>query len=138
PDAVIVAKDAAFALVVGAGFAHRAQFVVKSGNVWYGLPTSTTIVDDGNYHFLTGVYDGNSLLVYVDGVLEGSQVIGNLTLNNVATALEIGGCTGGPDCDASGELWRGVIDNVRVYDRALSQSEIQADRNTPITGPNGA
>jgi hypothetical protein len=38
-----------------------------------------------------------------------------------------------------GEWFAGLIDEVRIYDRALSVSEIQADMNTPIeTAANGA
>jgi hypothetical protein len=131
-DAVIVAKDAAFALVVGLDSLHKAQFGVKSGSAWYGFPASTTNVDDGNFHFLTGVYDGNTLRVYVDGIQQGSQNIGNLTLNAPSANLEIGSCIGGPDCSASGEMWSGIVDDVRIYNRALSPAEIQADMNNSI------
>ncbi|MGZ5359277.1 MAG: LamG-like jellyroll fold domain-containing protein, partial [Solirubrobacterales bacterium] len=31
-----------------------------------------------------------------------------------------------------GEYFQGLIDEVRVYDRALSQADIQADMNAPI------
>jgi glucose/arabinose dehydrogenase/chitodextrinase len=33
---------------------------------------------------------------------------------------------------AHGERWRGLIDEVRIYNRALSHAEIQADMNTPL------
>jgi len=32
-----------------------------------------------------------------------------------------------------GEYFQGLIDEVRIYNRALSQSEIQSDMNTPVT-----
>ena len=46
----------------------------------------------------------------------------------VATAnpLRIGGHS------AWGEYFAGLIDEVRVYDRALSAADIAADMNTPI------
>jgi hypothetical protein len=34
-----------------------------------------------------------------------------------------------------GEYFLGMIDNVRIYDRALSQSEIESDMNLPIVAP---
>jgi chitodextrinase len=136
PDGIIVGKDQAFALVVGAGAPHKAQFGVKSGGTWYGFPSSASSVDDGAFHFLTGVYDGGAVQIYVDGLLEGSQPVGTLTLNAPATNIEIASCIGGPDCDpASGEMWRGVIDDVRVYSRALSAGEIVSDMNTPVVSP---
>jgi len=132
PDSVIVAKDSAFALVVGLTSAHKAQFLVKSGGSWYGFPSSVTSVDDGTFHYLTGVYDGTTVRIYVDGILEGSQDVGSLTLNTSLTNLEIASCAGGPECHPSGEMWGGVIDEVRIYDRALSQAEIQANMITPV------
>jgi hypothetical protein len=33
----------------------------------------------------------------------------------------------------AGYYFNGVIDNVRIYSRALSQSEIQTDMNAPVT-----
>jgi len=36
-----------------------------------------------------------------------------------------------------GEYFNGLIDEVRVYSRALAQSEIQADMNTPVGGGSG-
>ena len=135
PDAFVVGKDQAFALVVGLTAPHKAQFAVKAGGTWYGFPSSITSVDDGAFHFLTGVYDGTTLYVYVDGVLEGSQNIGGLTLNSPVSNLEIASCVGGSDCDVSGEMWQGLIDDVRIYNRALSAAEIVSDMNAPVSNP---
>jgi hypothetical protein len=33
------------------------------------------------------------------------------------------------------EFFAGLIDEVRIYDRALSASEIQSDRDTPVSSP---
>jgi len=43
-----------------------------------------------------------------------------------ARALRIGGN------GVWGEFFNGVIDDVRIYRRALTASEIQADMNTPV------
>jgi hypothetical protein len=129
PDATIVGKDMAFALLVDK---HKAQFGVKSGNSWLGFSSSTTSVDDGSFHFLTGVYDGATVRIYVDGVQQASQNIGARTLNSPTTNLEFASCIGGPNCHVSGEMWSGIIDDVRVYNRALSASEILTDMSTPV------
>jgi chitodextrinase len=132
PDAIIVAKDAAFALVVSDGVPHKAQFGVKSGNTWYGFPSSTTSVDDGAFHFVTGVYDGATVRVYVDGVQQGSSSVGARTLTAPSTSLQVASCLGGPNCDSSGEMWHGLVDDVRVYNRALTASEIVTDMNNAV------
>jgi glucose/arabinose dehydrogenase/chitodextrinase len=70
-------------------------------------------------------YDGAMLQLYVNGVLASNVVqTGNIQTNS--NPLSIGG--NGP----FGEFFQGVIDEVRVYNRALSQAEIQADMTTPI------
>ena len=33
-----------------------------------------------------------------------------------------------------GEYFQGLIDEVRVYDRALIQADVQADMSTPVPG----
>src|SRR5204863_10129020 len=35
----------------------------------------------------------------------------------------------------AGERWNGAIDDVRIYDRAQSQAEVQLDMNTPVGTP---
>jgi hypothetical protein len=34
----------------------------------------------------------------------------------------------------AGQYWAGRIDEVRVYNRALSQAQIMTDKNTSVTG----
>ena len=36
---------------------------------------------------------------------------------------------------ANFERWNGLIDEIRIYNRALNQSEIQTDMNTPLRRP---
>jgi hypothetical protein len=36
---------------------------------------------------------------------------------------------------SGGFYFNGIIDDMRVYNRALSQAEIQADMNTPVGSP---
>jgi PKD repeat protein len=70
-------------------------------------------------------YDGTTLRFYVNGgQVSSAGVSGGITTS--ANPLQIGG-------DAIyGQYFRGVIDEVRIYSRALSPLEIQTDMNTPI------
>jgi len=45
----------------------------------------------------------------------------------IGSALRIGG-----DASSTGEFFNGLIDEVRVYNRALSTTEITTDMNTAI------
>jgi hypothetical protein len=73
---------------------------------------------------LATTYDGAMLRLYVNGTQAGAQALsGAMAISN--NPLRIGGNS------ALGEYFQGRIDEVRVYNRALSQTEIQTDMNTP-------
>jgi hypothetical protein len=67
---------------------------------------------------VTGVYDGSYVRLYVNGSQEGTPIArtGN-TYTNSSSILYIG------------NGWNGLIDDVMVYNRALSQAEITAIYN---------
>jgi len=70
-------------------------------------------------------YDGTTLRIYVNGVLANSAAVtGALASSNYP--LTIGGDT------LYAQYFRGIIDEVRIYNRALTQTEIQTDMNTPL------
>jgi hypothetical protein len=75
---------------------------------------------------LAATYDAtNGQSLYVNGV----QVANAAASGNMITSigsLRIGGNS------IFGEYFVGTIDEVRVYNRALSQTEIQADMDTPV------
>jgi hypothetical protein len=75
---------------------------------------------------LAGTYDGATLRLYVNGV----QVSSRSPSGPIAVStnpLQMGGDS------IYGQYFQGRIDEVRVYNRALSATEIQRDMNTPIT-----
>ncbi|MGH9959044.1 MAG: LamG domain-containing protein [Pyrinomonadaceae bacterium] len=74
---------------------------------------------------LAGTYDGRVLRLY----LNGGEVAHGAQWGPIATsdgALRIGGNS------FSGEFFKGRIDEVRVYNRALTATEINTDMSTPI------
>jgi hypothetical protein len=74
---------------------------------------------------LATTYDGALLQVYVDGFAVVRRPVTG-TLISTRGVLSIGG---NPVWD---EFFRGRIDDVRVYNRALSASEIKADSQIPV------
>jgi hypothetical protein len=80
-----------------------------------------TKVPDGVWTHLTMTYDGAVMRLFVDGVQVGSvNRTGNLFVGN--GAFRIGG-----NSIWAGEFFNGLIDEVRVYDRALTQAEVETD-----------
>jgi len=76
---------------------------------------------------LSATYNGATMNLYVNGVLAGSLAQTGAIVASTEP-LSIGGNI------YSGGNWVGMIDEVRIYNRALSSSEILTDMNTPITG----
>lgn len=72
-------------------------------------------------------YDGSSLKAFVNGTQVATQAAsGEITATG--GALRIGGAT-----VFANEWFDGLIDEVRVYNRALSANEIQTDKDTPVS-----
>ena len=76
---------------------------------------------------LAATYDGATMRLYVNGVQVASRAQTGAILTS-ANPLQIGGDS------IYGQYFSGMIDEVRVYNTALTQAQIQADMNTPI-GP---
>ncbi|WP_428938320.1 FG-GAP-like repeat-containing protein [Fontivita pretiosa] len=77
---------------------------------------------------LAATYDGATLRLFVNGALSASLAVAG-TITTSDGALRIGGNS------LWGEFFAGRIDDVRIYNRALSVSEIQADMNSPVPSP---
>jgi PKD repeat protein len=76
---------------------------------------------------LAATYDGAAQRIYVNGVQVATRAQTG-ALPNSTGALRIGGNS------VWGEYFQGLIDEVRIYNRALSTAEIQSDMGTPVGG----
>jgi hypothetical protein len=77
---------------------------------------------------LAATYDGATLKMYVNANLVGSTILSG-PIRTSTNALRIGGDS------IWGEYFNGLIDEVRVYSRALQPGEIQTDMSTPVGTP---
>jgi TolA-binding protein len=80
--------------------------------------SGTTSVNDGKWHHIAGVFDGSGLYLYIDGVLEAAKSAAkSIDISNYDMCI-------GSNAQAPGREWNGLIDDVRIYNYALSQAEI--------------
>jgi hypothetical protein len=93
----------------------------QSGAKWRFLDSATPIPERKWTH-VASTYDGATLRIYVNGVLDHSLAVTGTTCAN-ADALIIGAKVK-PSAGISEAYFDGRIDDVRVYRRALSASEI--------------
>src|SRR5262249_22465268 len=70
--------------------------------------------------------------VYLNGVLDNGVLVGTVTSTQQNSTLPV---VVGKRSGLSGFEFNGRIDEVRIYNRALSPTEIQSDMNTPVGGP---
>ncbi len=79
---------------------------------------STVNVNDGKWHLVTGTKSGTLWSIYVDGVLSNSQTQGTgASINASGNDVWVGA---GPSAYFDGD-----IDDVRIYNCALSATEVQ-------------
>ncbi|UCG48673.1 MAG: tetratricopeptide repeat protein [Phycisphaerales bacterium] len=98
----------------------RVQF---TGNIqparWRVQTKRKTKLNDNRWHHLVGVYEGSTASLYVDGALE-------LSLTNARQIRKsgrdvfIGGLATAP-----ASRWRGCIDDVVLFNHALSENEVR-------------
>jgi hypothetical protein len=106
---------------------------------WRGQPEANVLIGGSNrvaegtalaantWIHVAGTYDGATLRLFINGAqVKSTAVTGAIPAST--GLLRIGGNS------LWGEFFQGVIDEVRVYNRALTASEIQVDMSTPIEG----
>jgi fibronectin type 3 domain-containing protein len=94
----------------------------------YRMAAGTASLTAGTWAHIATTYDGTALKLFVNGV-QASQLLHTGAIATSTGALKIGGNNIWP------EWFQGDIDEVRVYNRALNATEIQADMNRPVTNP---
>ena len=87
--------------------------------------TKTKIIDN-QWHFIVGTYDGRTMCLYVDGKLERTKNTNKtILMEHNDLDLRIGLPPDNEPLDANHGCYRGLIDEVRVYNRAISPEEVQ-------------
>lgn len=93
---------------------------------------STTIIGDDNWHHICGVADATNLYIYIDGVLENQVAISGLSSSSAgANDFYIGQTQA---ATGSTRQLLGESQNVRIYNRALSATEVSRLYTEPWAG----
>jgi hypothetical protein len=111
---------------LNAGF----TFTIASGgnSLFMRLANSGTVSDIvkfyrdfENWHHVTGVFDGTNEILYIDGFEALREPASVSSLGSTTGILSIGTSTSG---GFGGTYFNGIIDEVRLFNRALSHYEI--------------
>lgn len=84
-----------------------------------------------SWSHLAATYDGLTLRLFVNGMQVGERAVTGSILTS-QSPLGIGSTT------SRREAFRGRLDNIRIYNRALTPLELQADMNGPALAPPAA
>jgi len=117
--------------IAGTSYRHP-QLLILGGNLvriqfgdLTGFPgvNSTISIPNNEWHHVVGTWNGITLRIYIDGVLNNTYNPGSSPINNTQYHFQIGAF--GPPNSNLRQLIQGLIDEVRIYNRALSDSEIK-------------
>ncbi|MDD3666884.1 MAG: lectin-like protein, partial [Bacteroidales bacterium] len=105
-----------------------AQFVVITSS---GLKkcNGTTQLPANQWHHLAGTYDGTSVKLYVNGVLERTEAHTG-TLSTTTSEIWLGGA-------ATARFLDGLLDEVRIWSGARTESEIRKNMYRELPYPAG-
>ena len=90
-----------------------------------GALNSTTVLEDDTWYHIAFVFDGQgnadeNMKIYINGALETSGHHPDNAVNETGAPVWIG------ELDANrGFAWNGILDEVRIYDHALSAQEVK-------------
>lgn len=94
--------------------------------------TANTAINNGNWHHVAAVRDANgNAYLYLNGQLDGS--VTGTTQRSLSSSISVGI---GADIRDSNRYFRGTLDDIRIFNRDLSQEEISLVRNqAPVIAP---
>jgi prepilin-type N-terminal cleavage/methylation domain-containing protein len=85
---------------------------------------SNTVVSTNKWHHITATYKSQSFQrFYIDGIKVAD--ISNITWSPLVVVGSYGWAIGASDWGAGGNYYKGIIDNVRIYNDAVSISQIR-------------
>lgn len=104
-----------------------AEFNISIAGNWV-TATSTPIMQTGTWYHVAGVYSGDSVMVYINGVLRGLTIVSGGMVPSMGL-LDIGESPGW-----NGRSFSGKIDEVRFWNYGRTQNQITSTICSSLTG----
>jgi len=107
-----------YGILVGATTATSEQIVFSIGNnSTFDRVASGSFIPLNAYTHIAGTYDGTTMRIYINGVLDMSKTTSIGTLNTIDTnPLRIGAGSSVP--------YNGAVDELEIFNRAISDTEV--------------
>jgi len=102
--------------------ANNVRMRISTGGAGSGtIATSNSTLPINKWTHVVGVYNGTDIRIYINGVLDMTPVAksGNIvsTTENVTIGTDL-------QVNPESENWQGLLDEVRIYNRALTANEV--------------
>ena len=112
--------------------ARRIGFKLSNSSGSMMARYGTSNLATNTWYYVTGVYNATSqtLDVYLNGNLDNGTLAGTVTNTQRNASMDV---LIGKRAATTGLEFAGMIDDVRIYGRALTQAEIQADMNAVVS-----
>jgi hypothetical protein len=123
-EAFLAKGDGAYRASRSNGTGNSVHMGITGGNYF---DATAPIVTDNQWHHYAGTYDGTTATIYVDGVVAATRTYGGQIGDSSAYNLYIG-----ENSQATGRQLHGLMDDVRIYDRAVSPQQLLALINDGI------
>ena len=108
--------NSGFVLAQPEGTCNKIRIWANIDGIWRSVDSPDNI-STSTWYFIGGSYNSKVLKVYLNDKINSSNFSGTFSNNSAATNI------GAPDNSAS-YFFKGIIDEVRIYNRALSDKEI--------------
>ena len=106
---------------------NRAQFAINTSN-GTDKCNSTTEMSINTWYHIACTYDGSNLKIYVNGILEDTEPHTG-TISTSLTNIALGG-----DDNSIFRMFDGLMDEVRIWSDARTESEIRANMYKELVG----
>jgi len=119
-EAIVSKGDTAYRVSRGGGDGDATHFGISGttgggGNGWFN---GVTLVTGGVWHHFAGTYDGAEGRIYIDGVLDATtEATGQINIETENFWI-------GNNSQNVDRFFHGMVDDVRLYNQALSEAEI--------------
>jgi hypothetical protein len=111
------AQGAGFVLAQPEGACNKIRLWANINGVWQYVDTASTITT-GQWYHVAGTFNGSALTIYLNSIPTTASFSG--TLSNASGPTTIGARNSNDQ-----HFFNGLIDEVRIYNRALDSTEIQ-------------
>ena len=135
PGSVAAVFEKSHGFVDNTGWAFQVEtttgaprFAIGNGSGFAEIMGGVDVLD-GNFHHVAGTWDGSTMWLYVDGVLHGSAASSSAANNTRDLNIGFAWGAGTPQ-----RFFRGIADELEVFNRALSEQEILGIYNAGSAG----